>query len=805
MFKYYKQIVFGCALIVPLIALGFSNAVATPQVKPGPVDYKTQVKPLLAERCFACHGNGTKLGGLALDSRSDLLKGGLTGPAMVVGKGEASLLIKVVKGEIPGKIMPARGRRLTHAEIATLEAWIDQGASTGGADKAAAWKPTLAPRRPALPPANPALGITNPIDRLLQPYFQKHRPFSTIAKGGKGGVKPRPLVDDRAYARRIYLDTVGMLPTRDELSAFLIDTRLDKRADLARKLLADNTRYAEHWITFWNDMLRNDYAGTGYIDGGRTQITGWLFNALSTNLPYDKFVAELVNPTPESQGFIKGIVWRGVVNASQTPEMQASQNISQVFMGVNMKCASCHDSFVSTWKLVDSYGMAAIYAEKPLEIVRCDRPVGKTAQIKFMYPELGAIDPAAPRPQRMAQLARIITNRANGRLARTFVNRLWAKLMGRGLVEPADEMDNPPWSPDLLDWLASDFMDHGCDVKRLIETIVTSRAYQLPATGLKAESSESFVFTGPVVKRMSAEQFADAISQLTDTWPPSAGQLRVVKGQPMLGSGNRAEVKFQTGVMRSGSVDIDVDITGARVLQLVVTDGGNNVNSDWADWVEPKLAGPKGEMPLTSLKWHSASTGYGKVELGKSVVGKPLILGDKTFNDGIGTHANSVITYQLPEGYTRFKATAGPDSNALKQPKSETSIQIFVLTGDDSIIHTRAALALADPLTRALGRPNREQVVTERSTIATTLQALELTNGATLMERLEQGAAKLCGDSGILADAAVDRLYESALGRMPSPAERKAAAGMVGTPVTKEGVSDLLWTLTMLPEFQLIY
>ena len=127
---------------------------------------------------------------------------------------------------------------------------------------------------------------------------------------------------------------------------------------LARRLLGDNRSYAEHWLSFWNDMLRNDYAGTGYIDGGRTQITGWLYNALATNMPYDRFVAQLVNPTPESDGFIKGIVWRGVVNASQTPQMQAAQNISQVFMGVNLKCASCHNSFISTWKLADSYGMA---------------------------------------------------------------------------------------------------------------------------------------------------------------------------------------------------------------------------------------------------------------------------------------------------------------------------------------------------------------------------------------------------------------------------------------------------------------
>jgi hypothetical protein len=279
--------------------------------------------------------------------------------------------------------MPARGPRLTSAQIDVLRAWIDQGLLFDAAGMAAAWRPQLAPRRPKLPPARPGAGLTNPIDLLLQPYLAAHK------------IPPRPAVDDRTYARRVYLDTIGLLPTPEELQAFLSDPHPDKRARLARHLLSDTEAYAVHWLSFWNDLLRNDYAGTGYIDGGRKQITGWLYNALATNMPYDRFVAQLVNPTPESEGFAKGIVWRGVVNASQTPQMQAAQNISQVFMGVNLKCASCHNSFINTWKLADAYGMAGVYADGPLEMVRCDKPTGQVAPIKFIYPELGKIDGSA--------------------------------------------------------------------------------------------------------------------------------------------------------------------------------------------------------------------------------------------------------------------------------------------------------------------------------------------------------------------------------------------------------------------------
>ena len=148
----------------------------------------------------------------------------------------------------------------------------------------------------------------------------------------------------------------------------------------SQRLLADRVGYAEHWLTFWNDLLRNDYRGTGYIDGGREQITAWLYSALVTNVPFDRFVAQLVDPVPGSAGFSKGIVWRGVVNASQTPEMQAAQNISQVFMGVNLKCASCHDSFVNDWQLSDAYGMASIYADQPLQHGRVRQADGRDGE-----------------------------------------------------------------------------------------------------------------------------------------------------------------------------------------------------------------------------------------------------------------------------------------------------------------------------------------------------------------------------------------------------------------------------------------
>src|SRR5690606_10988946 len=164
------------------------------------------------------------------------------------------------------------------------------------------------------------------------------------------------LVDDKTFIRRVYLDVTGLIPTPGEISAFVEDNDPCKREKLVDQLLHRDDDYAQHWLTFWNDLRRNDYSGTGYITGGRFDITRWLYNSLYDNKPYNWFVKELISASKESAGFVKGIKWRGTINSSQSTEMQAAQNVAQVFLGLNLKCASCHDSFISDWKLEDAYG-----------------------------------------------------------------------------------------------------------------------------------------------------------------------------------------------------------------------------------------------------------------------------------------------------------------------------------------------------------------------------------------------------------------------------------------------------------------
>lgn len=461
------------------------------------IDFAEDVKPILATSCTICHANGKSKGGFNMDHIHSFVGGGDSGPAVFAGKGGESLLIKLLLSNDPDERMPVKGDPLGLEEVAILRTWIDQGMQwEKGFTFSKFRNAPVAPRKVSLPEGE----ADNPIDRFLGRYFADNK----IPE-----VSP---IEDAVFARRLFLDVLGILPTSRDLTAFSEDPRADKRQRLVKELLADRENYAEHWVTFWNDSLRNSYTRQ-YHGGGGKPITGWLKSALSENKPYDQFVRELINPADGSDGFIKGVAWRGTVNASQVTEMQAAQNVAQVFMGLNIKCASCHDSFINDWTLKETYSFAAIFAGGPLDIHRCDKPTGEKAEPAFLYPELGKIDPKASPAKRIEQLAEIMTSPRNGRMARTMVNRLWAIFFGYGLIEPVDEMDNPSWNADLLDWLAVDFAESGYDLKHTMSLLLNSRAYQLPAVSLD-EEEEDFVFEGPVVRRMSAEQFLDGLDQI---------------------------------------------------------------------------------------------------------------------------------------------------------------------------------------------------------------------------------------------------------------------------------------------------
>lgn len=459
-----------------------------------------EVRAIFAHNCYQCHSQNKQKGGLVLDSKEGVFTGGESGLSVVAGKPEESELFRrITLTPDHDEVMPKKGKVLKSSEIKLVEMWIKNGAHWSDQTLKVFPEAELALHMPSLPISEQS----HPVDKLVDDYFEEK------------GVKWPKEVDDHIFVRRAYLDVIGLLPTTNQREAFLNNSDSNKREVLIDSLLNDKHNYTQHWISFWNDLLRNDYSGTGFITGGRKQITDWLYNSLLTNKGYDQMVSELVNPSKASEGFIKGIKWRGVVNASQRTEMQAAQNIGQSLMGVNVKCASCHNSFVSNLTLEQSYGFASIFADSVLELNRCDKPLGRMAEVNFLYPELGEVE-GETLEERLLNLAKVMVRPENGRLYRTITNRIWERLMGRGIVEPLDEMDNEPWHGDLLDWLAADFIESGYDLKHLIKQIMTSKTYQLRAAKYdKIEDVKSdYVFDGPIVRRLSAEQFSDAVSQV---------------------------------------------------------------------------------------------------------------------------------------------------------------------------------------------------------------------------------------------------------------------------------------------------
>ena len=502
-----------------------------------------EARTIFAHHCYSCHGEVKSKGGLQLHTKEATFAGGDEGPVIIPGDIDKSELIRRITLPHSHKdYMPSKGEKLTKNQVQTLIKWVEAGAPWPDSLTTSVYR--LAPFEHRLPKVpQKRNGLTNPIDLFVDRYYEKNK------------LKWNKKVDDPVFMRRVYLDVLGLLPTPNEISTFTLDKNPRKRDKLIKQLLTKDTIYAQHWLTFWNDLLRNDYSGTGYITGGRSSITPWLYESLTKNKSYDSIVHQLISPSEASAGFIKGIQWRGTINASQRVEMQAAQNVAQVFLGLNLKCASCHNSFISDWKLEDAYGFANIFSEEPLEIYRCDQPTGKIASNNLLFKPLGKLKETTDRSERLKDLAGLLVQEKNGRLARTFINRLWAQFMGRGLIEPLDFMDNLPWDQDLLDWLAFDFVRNNYDIKDVMYQILSSEIYQQPSVAYEEPErlvAKEYVFQGMVRRRLSAEQFADAISQAF--YPVYTDSNFVKKHFPQIN-------ELKTSFVRSSMVKNDIFLT----------------------------------------------------------------------------------------------------------------------------------------------------------------------------------------------------------------------------------------------------
>lgn len=784
-----------------------------------PLDFAHQIAPILKKHCVECHGGNEAKGGFSLNTRELFLEDDMAAP----GKPDESHFLELISSTDPESQMPPKGKpRVPAEQVALLKTWIGDGMKwdAGFTFAVDLYEPPLRPRRPELPPV--VEGRANPVDRIVDAYFAENS-------------QARPeAISDAAFLRRVHLDLIGLLPTPKELDEFLADRAPNKRAKMIGALLADEIRYTEHWLTFWNDLLRNDYGGTGFITGGRKQVSGWLYESLIDNKPYDQMARELIAPpTPESRGYIDGIKWRGNVSAGQTIEIQFAQSVGQSFLGINLKCASCHDSFIDRWKLSEAYGLAAIYSSRPLDIHRCDKPTGETAQASWLFPELGQVDAQAAPDERLSQLAGLMTHPENGRFSRTMVNRLWAQLMGRGIVHPLNAMQTAPWNEDLLDYLAIHLQDNAYDLKSVLALIANSEAYQSEVETLSQDADVSrYVFAGPRAKRMTAEQFVDSLWQLTDSAPTSF-DAPVSRGKvdPAEVAATKVSAEWIWGDSANGGVpeageqlafsttfNIDKPILSAGAIITCDNEFALNVNA--REMAKGTVWTQLGAVTLTTALQQGENS---IVILGKNGGAAPNLAGlyfeaRINFADGESLTIKSDSSWQFAAKFPakspvrRWKlkemkwqpVTVVPAPDIWKNAVEPVGPEQLVRASRGSALMVRSSLLKSDFLMRSLGRPNRDQIVSSRPNDLTTLEAIDLSNNESVAQALVRGGQRLAEQDWQNPNDLINHLFASTLTRLPGKSELTTVRQVLGDKATSEQVEDLLWALCMTPEFLLI-
>jgi hypothetical protein len=353
----------------------------------------------------------------------------------------------------------------------------------------------------------------------------------------KLGLRPAGPADDATFHRRAWLDIVGRLPPADEVRRYLADPAADKREQLIDRLLA-RAEFADFWANKWADLLRPN----PYRVGIKPTIVfdNWLREAFRSNLPYDRFASELITARGSAWRHGPAVLWRD----RRTPEESAAL-VGQLFLGTRLECARCHDHPFERWQQDDFYGLAAFFAKVGRKGAGLLPAISGGEECIFTADEGELLDPrsgrpAVPRPlpggsrvevssepgadPREALAAWLVAD-DNPYFAPAAVNRIWAQMLGRGLVEPVDDLrtTNPASNPALLAALAEQFRREGYDVKRLIRTIANSYVYGLASLPGSGAAADSLNFSRHLRRPLRAEQLCDALTDLTGVAPKLAG------------------------------------------------------------------------------------------------------------------------------------------------------------------------------------------------------------------------------------------------------------------------------------------
>jgi mono/diheme cytochrome c family protein len=519
--------------------LGLLSAIALPAAASAAdkVDFARDIRPILSDKCFKCHGPATQKAKLRLDDR----EAAIDKAALAPGKpADSELLNRVaLPADDPHRMPPAAvSDPLTPEQVAKLRAWIEQGA-----EYTPHWA-FVPPKRPEIPKTSRR--ITNPIDAFV------------LARLEGAGLKPSPEADKPTLVRRVTLDLTGLLPTPEEVEAFLRDDSPDAYEKVVDRLLA-SPHYGERQARHWLDLAR--YADSnGYtVDGARSiwPYRDWVITAFNDDLPFDRFTTEqlagdLLPDATRDQKVATGFHRNTGFNeeGGSDPEqfrvertVDRAHTTAAVWLGLTAGCAQCHDHKFDPFTQKDFYRLYAFFdscdeptlpvggdpeleqqvndlmakanalkaagkldegkkvdaeirklsAKIPTTLVLRERATPRETFVQIRGDFLRKGDPVTPgypsaistpvgdgRLTRL-DLAKWLTSAENPLTARVTVNREWQKFFGRGLVETENDFGmqgSLPTHPELLDWLAVEFREQGWGVKKLHKLIVTSATYK---------------------------------------------------------------------------------------------------------------------------------------------------------------------------------------------------------------------------------------------------------------------------------------------------------------------------------------
>jgi mono/diheme cytochrome c family protein len=456
-----------------------------PLQKKGGVDFHRDIKPILEANCYSCHQGPKVKGGLQLDDRADALLGGNSdGPALVPHKPAESAIVRRITSADPDEVMPAKGDRLSDKDVALLKQWIEEGA---------VWPDFSSDSLTLTPPA-----------------------------------------DDLTFLRRVTLDTIGLTPTEAEIATFVADRSPDRRTRVIDRLLADR-RWADHQMSYWLDVLAENPNLINPTLNNTGPFRWWIYESLLDNKPFDLFVTELLRL--EGSERFGGPAGFGVATQNDVPMAAKGIIVSSAFLGVEMKCARCHDAPTHASKQQELFQLAAMLQRKPLQVpttssVPLDhlRLGGRQPMIEVTLPPGSTVAPDWPFARfcdeatvasiaedpdnSRDRLAALITAPQNERFAQVIVNRIWQRLLGRGIVETIGDWEKAtPSHPELLRWLAREFVRSSYNLKAVTRLILTSHAYQRASDPTRVETGP--LFAAPAPRRIEAEQLIDSLFAAT--------------------------------------------------------------------------------------------------------------------------------------------------------------------------------------------------------------------------------------------------------------------------------------------------